>query len=74
MRTPHGQYPEYQHIGDNLEFLSMNALADSSRSALQRSIIWNTNRIYLNRIQNASRDSESEGCIEPLAEHDEKKE
>ena len=49
MRTPHGQYPEYHTSADNLEFLSMDSLADSIIKCATVLEILENNRIYLNQ-------------------------
>jgi aminopeptidase-like protein len=48
MRTPHGQYPEYHTSADNIEFLSMDSLADSIKKCTSVLHILENNRTYLN--------------------------
>jgi aminopeptidase-like protein len=49
MRTPHGKYPEYHTSADNLEFLSMEAFADSIKKCTTVLDILENNRTYLNQ-------------------------
>jgi aminopeptidase-like protein len=49
MRTPHGQYPEYHSSADNLNFVQVNALAQSYGRCLEVFELLEQNRIYLNQ-------------------------
>jgi aminopeptidase-like protein len=49
MRTPFGQYPEYHTSADNLEFISLEALADSLTKCVSALDILESNQAYVNQ-------------------------
>src|SRR4029079_9186072 len=49
MRTPFGKYPQYHTSGDNLEFISLEALFDSVDKCVSAVKILEANRAYLNQ-------------------------
>ena len=49
MRTPFGEYPEYHTSGDNMEFISLDALLDSIDKCASAFDIIDSNQTYLNQ-------------------------
>jgi aminopeptidase-like protein len=49
MRTPHGQFPEYHTSADDLEFIDLQALADSFSTCLAILNVIEKNGVYLNQ-------------------------
>lgn len=47
-RTPHGEFPEYHTSGDNLDFVSADALAETLRRCVEVFHVLERNRVYRN--------------------------
>jgi aminopeptidase-like protein len=49
MRTPFGEYPEYHTSADNLEFISLESLSDSTNKCITALEILESNETYMNQ-------------------------
>ncbi len=66
-RAPYGEFPEYHTSADNLDFVSADSLAESSKTCLAVFDLLEKNRRYQNLQPKVSRNSANAEPIEPLA-------